>query len=579
MKKAKLLTLSLGALLGLTACGGNRIVHEVNQELADVLPTSEITIKFWHCLGQEKAKNLKKVIDKFNAKYKGSYFLDDSGSPGSATYDSLHEGIKTNISSGNVPALAIGYPDSFAEYMGTREDGSNILRLNNFIFDTRTISVNQVEYDEDSQTWVVKKDEHDNPVKEDIPLGIPEEEWNDFVTAYRDEGKGYQFEGYWSLPMYKSTEVMFYNLEYFMGYSDLNDETIGTNSSQVTYEVEEGVEKKVVIKDYYWDLVDAYKALGKYYSSNHDEKVKALNAINKFVTFVEGYTYEVPVKWDDMVNLAQDMKDDRIEVFGQTQVQNENFIPVGYDSDSNLMISQMAQRGIPYTTNENINVKSDHILFNNEQAKDLLREIGGLIDNKLLCTKYSIDQTGQTYTNKYFTAAEGAGGRCVMSIGSTGGATYQVTDDFAVEVAPVPYYGETPQYIQQGPSVCFFDNNNSKEINTGAWLFYKMLTDVESNTGLATENDYDPVKKKCLETTTYDNWIKGAKLELLHHVPEITHLPQVYNNQMTSPVFVGSSKCRTEIGNLIKVYVHQRSTSIDQNFQDRFDSANSATRK
>ena len=62
MKKLKLLTLSFAGLLGITSCGGE-IIHVVDQELTNELPSSVVTIKFWHCLGIEKTKNLEKVIE------------------------------------------------------------------------------------------------------------------------------------------------------------------------------------------------------------------------------------------------------------------------------------------------------------------------------------------------------------------------------------------------------------------------------------------------------------------------------------------------------------------------------------
>ena len=262
------------------------------------------------------------------------------------------------------------------------------------------------------------------------------------------------------------------------------------------------------------------------------------------------------------------MRDDR----AAAGLSNETFVPVGYDSDANLIISQMAQRGIPYTTNDNIQSKADHLQFNNPQAATLLNEIKGYIDSGLLCTKYSLDATGSTYTNDKFTNLE-----CVMSIGSTGGSDYQVSDNFAVEVAAVPYWGDTPKYVQQGPSICFFDNENAK-ITTGAWLFYKMLADPDMNCALATENSYDPVRLSSIGSDSYQKWIAQQKNALLNYVPVVTHLPQIANNQFTSAVFVGSSKCRDQMGELILNMVH-KSKNASQALQIAYDTALNATKK
>ena len=559
MKKLKLLTVTFASVLGITACGGGDIVHIVDQELSNQLPSSEVVIKFWHCLGQKKTENLDKIIEAFNVKYQGHFRLDASV-PGGSTYDGLHSAVKTRVASGNVPALTMGYPDSFSEYMGVRLEGSDILRLTNFINDERTINVNVIEKN-DQGNWVVKKDGSGNPIKEDMLLGYTKAELDDFVAPYLSEGKGYQFDGYWSLPMYKSTEVMFYNYDYFMGDNPVNEKIFADD-------------------DNYWDIIDAKTALDKYYGENHDAYVAKLAELKEYVEANGGVTYEVPQKWDEMLidtvvdgvitkkSLAKQMIDDR----AAHGVDNTNFIPVGYDSDANMVISQMIQRGIPYTSNDNIESKADHLLFNNKQAEDLLNEIYGCITKKYLCTKYSIDQTGSSYTNDKFSRKE-----CVISIGSTGGSDYQVSDNFAVEVAPVPYSGSTPKYVQQGPSICFFDNENAN-ITTGAWLFYKMLADPDMNTALATENSYDPVRISSVESESYAKFIADSKNALLNYVPTVTHLPQIANNQFTTPVFVGSSTCRTQMAELILRMVHNHHSAATA-LQNAFDAAMNATKK
>ncbi len=565
MKKLKLLTVSFASILGITACGGGDIIHVVDQELVNELPSSPVTIKFWHCLGQEKTKNLNKVIEAFNVKYAGHFVLDASV-PGGSTYDGLHSAVKTRVASGNVPALTMGYPDSFSEYMGVRLEGSDILRLTNFINDARTINVNVIEQDA-SGNWVVKKDSSGNPVKEDMRLGYTQAELNDFVAPYLKEGEGYQFTGYWSLPMYKSTEVMFYNYDYFMGDNPVNDDIFDEESD--------------TDPNNYWGIKKAKTALGKYYGQKHDAYVAKLAELKEYVEAHGGVTYEVPTKWDEMLidqkdaqgnitkkSLAKQMIDDR----AAHGVDNTNFAPVGYDSDANMVISQMMQRGIPYTSNDNIESKADHLLFNNTKAEALLNEIYGCITSSYLCTKYSIDQTGSSYTNDKFSRGE-----CVMSIGSTGGSDYQVNDNFAVEVAPVPYSGSTPKYVQQGPSICFFDNENPK-ITTGAWLFYKMLADPDMNTALATENSYDPVRISSVESDSYKEFISLKKEALLNYVPTITHLPQIANNQFTTPVFVGSSTCRTQMAELILRMVHNHHDAKTA-LQNAFDAAMNATKK
>ena len=131
MQKKSLLIIALTTMLGLTACGGGDTV--VDQELPRDDPSSEVSFEFWHCLGHEKTKNLTKVAEAFNAKYAGKYKVVLKHPAGD--YSALHSTLKTKMSSGEVPALSMGYPDSFSEYISKRIGDSFLLRLTNYIND------------------------------------------------------------------------------------------------------------------------------------------------------------------------------------------------------------------------------------------------------------------------------------------------------------------------------------------------------------------------------------------------------------------------------------------------------------
>jgi ABC-type glycerol-3-phosphate transport system substrate-binding protein len=159
----------------------------------------------------------------------------------------------------------MGYPDSFAEYIGTNgADKSTILNLESQIAADTTFDA----------------------------AGI--------VPQFYTEGQDYQYTGTWSVPLYKSTEIMYYNKTMFEAsafYKAHKDETYGTYGAKL------GDPKT-------WD-------------------------------------------WDTLVYVA-----------GQIQSENSgvsDFHALGYDSDANLFISQMAQRSIPYTTKDGKG--AGHFLF------------------------------------------------------------------------------------------------------------------------------------------------------------------------------------------------------------------------
>ena len=486
--------------MSLTACGGGATNHEVDQNLPDGYPKSEKQILFWHCLGQEKRNNLLRIVNQFNAQYAGKYNVVLDALAGD--YSSLSSDVMTKLQAGTVPAMTMGYPDTFADLITNNIKHSAILRLNNFISDPN--------------------------------YGFTQDELDDFVPAYYAEGSNYQFEGTWSMPMYKSTEVMYYNRSFFSGVNDMNDVKFAGNSEYNT------------LRALCTDIYD-------------DDIFDNLNNLKTWVAAHDGYTYDVPESWQDLFELAQQIKTDYAN-------KPTGFVPVGYDSDSNLMITQLEQRGFAYTTNENVKKEADHFQFNNQNTINLVTEITNLINNKLLVTK---NTNGNSYTSDLFTA-----GKCLMSIGSTGGSTYQKSTTFVVGLAPVPAFRDTSgvlhkKYIQQGPSVCFFDNQDP-QIHKGAWLFYKMMAEPENNATLALDNSYDPIRISSYTTDYYRGFIAKANqnLGLQYDIPYITN--QLKDNYMTSPVFKGSATARDEIGNII-TYVVRMGYSVTESVRRAYN--------
>ena len=508
MKKKSLLIIALTTLMGLTACGGGGDTI-VDQTLPKDDPSSEVAINFWHCLGHEKTKNLTKVVDAFNAKYAGKYKVVLTHPAGD--YGGLHDVVKTKMSSGEVPALTMGYPDSFSEYMTSRIGDSFLLRLDNFI-----------------------KDED---------YGYSEADIADFVPGYYNEGTNYQFSGTWSMPMYKSTEVVYYNYSYFMGVNPLNAKKFASNTQ----------------------FMSLYTtANGRTLENDPEGTLDAdLQAVKTWLDSNDGYTYEVPTTWDEAIALARQMKADR-----ETMQITDEFYPFGYDSDANLLISQMAQRNIPYTVNDDESKDSPrkHFKFNNDDAKALVNEIVGYLNEKIMITKNSLG--GTVYTNTYFNE-----GKCAFTVGSTGGSSYNISSNFAVKLAPVPYKGQQ-KYIQQGPSICFFDCGNAY-IHKGAWLFYKEFAEASNNAKVALENSYDPVRISSYETPEYKQWTDMAGSGLKYDIPAMT--ATLKNYYITSPVFIGSSTARNEIGNIIS-YIYSSHYSVDRAFEIAIDNCNNAVK-
>ncbi len=511
----KILPVALMAMT-LCACGGGTDV--TNKHLPTDDPETPVEIQFWHCMGHDKSENLGKIVAKFNAE-NPKYHV--TATAPEKTYDKLHSTVMTRISTGEVPALCMGYPDSFSMYMTKHVENSHIYKLDNFFNDAN--------------------------------FGYSAAEKEDFVDAFLDEGSHFQFDGIWSVPMYKSTEIMYYNANWFAG----------DNPETVEYVTRKGSEIDAAKLQAYNDALDVLAGAAAYAT---DAQLAAMKEATKAIG---GYTYEVPETWEQLITLARAILANR-----QTEgIVNPNFYAFGYDSDANLLISQMAQLEIPYTVNDAAS-KSDpqkHFAFNNADAKALVQEFVNLKNEKVMVTKGTL---GGKYTNEIFTNYES-----VMSIGSTGGSSYNVSGNFKVKLAPVPYRSAAPswlskapstfgpKYIQQGPSICFFDNENDY-IHKGAWLFYKYLADPENNAALALENSYDPVRDSSFGTTNYADWIAKHDMDLKYDIPYNTALVRQY--YMTSEVFIGSSDARSQMGEMLK-YVVSEGKTIDQAFSTAYN--------
>ena len=252
--------------------------------------------------------------------------------------------------------------------------------------------------------------------------------------------------------------------------------------------------------------------------------------------------WEVPQTWDQMWNLCQIIRD--------TYTEDEIVAPLGYDSDSNLFITLCQQMGIPYTS-----TTGDHYLFDNPQAKAMVKDLKEKFDKKYFITKGS--SGNNTYTSTKFTSGE-----ILMSIGSTGGTQYNGTQNFEVGVAEVPSYDlNSPAIISQGPSICIF-NDASKEEQRAAWQFYKFISTAENSTKYAVSTGYQPVRLSSYQTKNYIDF-SHETTNLMNKVASLSS--SLLNSYFNSPVFVGSATARKEVGSLVSS-VLLGSKSVDDAF-------------
>lgn len=187
MKRLNILTLSLCTILGLgflTGCGGNPDGSESG-------PKGQVNVTFWHTFGQGIQDQLNVKIAEFER-----IILEEEGVQVNVehAYQGGYPDILYNISKGfavgNIPTIAIAYPDHVADYLYNEgnDHGKYVVNFEDYF--------NHPDYGYG-----------ENPYLDDG------EDENDIIQTYLNEGRQFVRPGTYCFPFMKSSEVMFYNVE------------------------------------------------------------------------------------------------------------------------------------------------------------------------------------------------------------------------------------------------------------------------------------------------------------------------------------------------------------------------------
>ena len=190
MKKIVAILLLVTMLLGIGLMSG---CNKQNAVLAQdfVIPEggydgSAVTITFYHTMGA----NLREVLDAFIIEFNKLYPNITVKHEQVGGYEDVRDQIKTELTVGNQPNIAYCYPDHVALYNLAQA----VTQLDNLIESDTTITR------ADGTTEI---------------LGLTDEQKADFVEGYYNEGKMFGDGLMYTLPMSKSTEVLYYNKTFF----------------------------------------------------------------------------------------------------------------------------------------------------------------------------------------------------------------------------------------------------------------------------------------------------------------------------------------------------------------------------
>ena len=189
VKARKILSLILALVLCLATfagCGNSGAFadFEVPEEGFDT--TTPITIKFYHTMGA----NLREVLDRYIIEFNKLYPNITIEHEQVGGYDDVRDQIKTEITVGNQPNIAYCYPDHVALY-------------------------NMAQAVQTLDSLIASKKEVTRADGTTETLGLTDEQVNDFIKGYYEEGKAFGDDRMYTLPLSKSTEVLYYNKTFF----------------------------------------------------------------------------------------------------------------------------------------------------------------------------------------------------------------------------------------------------------------------------------------------------------------------------------------------------------------------------
>ena len=456
-------------LLGMLAMGGCAGKKDTTKNIFVVPeggfdPNQEVNITFTHTMGAKLQEVLNTYIAEFNKIYPNIHIEHQSA----GGWGDINGQINTEIAGGNAPNIAYCYPDHVAMY----NIAKSVVVLDNLI---------------SSDLAIEGKDEI---------LGLTADQKADFIEAYYNEGLAYGDNLMYTMPLNKSTEVLYYDKTFF-----------------------------------------------------------AANGL------------KVPTNWDEMWDVCE-----------KILAIDPDCYPLGYDAEDNWFITLCEQMKSGYTSAEN----GGEYLFDNDTNKAFVKELREMYQKGYFTTQ----ELYGSYTSNLF--VETTDTRCYMCVGSSGGASYQMSNNdttdgtfaFEVGVAPIPQYdANNKKVISQGPSLCILkDGDTSDQEILASWLFVKFLcTNVDFQAEFSMASGYMPVLKSVTENEAYAAWLaKGNGYEYL-----VAKCVQVgidgRDTYFVSPAFNGSSTARTEVGALLlKCLSAEASGSnldaiIDEAFQDAID--------
>ena len=356
-----------------------------------------------------------------------------------------------------------------------------------------------------------------------------------------------------NVAVYNSSKAVLALDEFFLPGSGYEDKQATTA---------DGKEPLGLTQDQVNDYVKEFYAEGSVFGDGHVYTIpfaKSTEVLYYNQDKFDKYNLKVPETWEEMEALCE-------QILTLDEMKDTKCYPLSYDSEANWFITMCEQYGSGYTS-----ATGDHFLFDNQKNKDFVKMLCDWYSKGYFITKGT---NADTFTSGKFTKEE-----CFMSIGSTGGSSYQdpgSTDGqmkFQVGVAPIPQVDKDhPKSILQGPSVCIFKKQDPQEV-LASWLLVKFLTtEIQFQARYSETSGYMPVTYSAINDEGYQEFLTETGLTAKTAKPCIDLIGK--DAYFTSDAFYGSSTARERVEVLMKSALQAKGTNIDQAFEDAIDKCN-----
>jgi len=490
MKKTTKLLFSLasslliaGNVLAMTSCGKETVSGVTTGEVPVVgYEGGDVTISFYHCMGSALRDILSDGIADFNNIYPNIKVLQTSF----GDYPGVRDQISTELASERSPSLAYCYPDHVALY----NKSNTVLPLDGWVANTATAS-NSGEL-----------------------MGFTAEQIADYNPTYYNEGKIYDEAGtLYTLPMLKSTELLYYNKTYF----------------------------------------DAHAANGLKIPTTWDEMEQACAKIMEIESAKEGGLEKnpvIPLGYDSGANWFITMT----EQLGSGYTTSEKGNYFTFNNETNL---DFVEKFRGWYKNQYVTTEETFGSY----TSDLFTEIDPAKTKCYMCIGSSA----------------GAGYQCPdpledksypFEVGVAMIPQVKTADELAAAE-------QNPTMISQGPSICLFKKQDPQEV-AAAWLFAKYITtNHKFQAKCSINNGYTPAILSITQNENYAKFLNNADgnkyLQATAVKLTMSMNPDYY---FVSPAFNGSSAARDAMAELMKNAFRQEpegGKTAKQMIQDLFD--------